>query len=100
MNIVIHDLSLNLYTMKLNEVELTRSEFLILAKFFSTTNKLVKYDDLASLLWGTNTHYQTTSINKLINKLICKLNFNGIKCGEKKYHLETIRKEGYIFIVR
>lgn len=86
--------------MKLNEVVLTRTEFLILAKFFSTTNKLVTYDDLALLLWGTNKHYQRTSINKLINKIINKFNFNEIKCNEEKYHFDIIRKEGYIFIVR
>lgn len=100
MNIVIHDLNLDLYTMKLNGVVLTRAEFLIVTKFFSSPNKLIKYDDIALLLWGTKEHYQRTSINKLINKVINKLNFNDINDIEKKYNLEVMRREGYIFIVR
>lgn len=73
-----------------NRVELTNSEFNLLAYLVKNSERTVTMDELAKNVWGIGFDTQTNYINVYISYLRKKI----AKYSDKKY-IRTIRKKGF-----
>ncbi len=75
-------------TLKSNEINLTRIEYLILLTLIKSIDQVFSREHLLEKIWGSQTHVSDRVIDSHISHLRKKISASNLK-------LESLRKEGY-----
>jgi len=73
----------------------SKKEKKVICSFIENINKIIKREDIAKVIWGSN--YQDVYTDWALDQLIRRLRNKFIKLGLRPKLIKTIKNQGYIF---